>query len=30
LVKLKINNWNSKNNIEFEIIDIIKNTIKLD
>ena len=30
LVKLKINNWNNKNNIELEIIDIIKNTIKLD
>ena len=30
LVKVKINNWNNKNNIELEIIDIIKNTIKLD
>jgi single-stranded-DNA-specific exonuclease len=30
LVKVKINNWNNKNNIELEIIDIINNTIKLD
>ena len=30
LVKVKINNWNNKNNIELEIIDIIQNTIKLD
>jgi single-stranded-DNA-specific exonuclease len=30
LVKVKINNWNNKNNIELEIIDIIDNTIKLD
>ena len=30
LVKVKINKWNSKDNIELEIIDIINNTIKLD
>ena len=30
LVKVKINNWNNKNNIELEVIDIINNTIKLD
>jgi len=30
LVKVKINNWNNKKNIELEIIDIINNTIKLD
>jgi single-stranded-DNA-specific exonuclease len=30
LVKVKINNWNNKNNIELEIIDILNNTIKLD
>ena len=30
LVKVKINKWNNKNNIELEIIDIINNTIKLD
>jgi single-stranded-DNA-specific exonuclease len=30
LVKVKFNNWNNKNNIELEIIDIIKSTIKLD
>jgi single-stranded-DNA-specific exonuclease len=30
LVKVKINNWNNKNNIELEIIDIIDITIKLD
>jgi single-stranded-DNA-specific exonuclease len=30
LVKVNINKWNNKNNIELEIIDIINNTIKLD
>lgn len=30
LVKVKINNWKNKNDIELEIIDIINNTIKLD
>ena len=30
LVKVKINNWNNKNNIELEIVDIINHTIKLD